>query len=135
MLRRYLLAERSVLCSKQMPDGKNETGLNDTHSLRVIPAKSGVGGVTKYEIPIIKESRTSTYTKFAEGSTVKTHSHDESQLRVICSGSFTFVVNGEAFEGLEEMDWIYIPEHVKYSITTLKAGSILTQYHTNCECM
>jgi quercetin dioxygenase-like cupin family protein len=118
-----------------MPDGKNETGINDTHNLRVIPARSGVGGVTKYEIPIIKESRTYTYTKFAAGSVVKTHSHDESQLRVICSGSFTFVVNGETFEELEEMDWIYIPENVKYSIRTLKPGSMLTPYHKNCECM
>ena len=51
MLRRFLFAERDVLCSKQMPSGKDEKGINDTHSLRVIPALSGDDGVTKYEIP------------------------------------------------------------------------------------
>ncbi len=50
-MRRFLIAERDVLCSKMMPNGKGLDGLNDTHSLRQIPALSGDGGVKKYEIP------------------------------------------------------------------------------------
>lgn len=134
MLRRFLFAERDVLCSKQMPCGKNETGINDTHSLRVIPALSGNAGVTKYEVPVLKESHSYTYTKFAAGSIVQTHSHDEGQLRIITSGSFDFVVNGEKFEKLEEADWIYIPKDAEYSITTLEPGAILTGYGMSCKC-
>src|SRR5688572_10330405 len=103
-----------------MPSGKNETGFNDTHSLRVIPALSGDAGVTKYEIPVLKESNSYTYTKFAAGSKVKTHAHDEGQLRILTSGSFDFVVNGEKFEKLEEADWIYIPKDAEYGIVTLE---------------
>lgn len=134
MLRRFLFAERDVLCSKQMPSGKDEKGINDTHSLRVIPALSGDSGVTKYEIPVLKESHSYTYTKFESGSTVRSHSHDEGQLRIITSGSFNFVVNGESFKELEEADWIYIPKDAEYSIETLKPGAILTGYGMSCKC-
>ena len=134
MLRRFLFAERDVLCSKQMPSGKDEKGINDTHSLRVIPALSGDSGVTKYEIPVLKESHSYTYTKFESGSTVRSHSHDEGQLRIITSGSFNFVVNGESFKELEEADWIYIPKDAEYSIETLKSGAILTGYGMSCKC-
>ena len=44
------------------------------------------------------ESHSYTYTKFGAGSTVRSHAHDEGQLRIITSGSFNFVVNGEKFE-------------------------------------
>lgn len=134
MLRRFLFAERDVLCSKQMPDGKNQKGINDTHSLRVIPALSGDAGVTKYEIPVLKESHSYTYTKFDAGTKVKRHSHDEGQLRIITSGSFNFVVNDEKFDQLEEADWIYIPKDVEYSIETLEPGAMLTGYGMSCRC-
>lgn len=134
MLRRFLFAERDILCSKQLPDGKNQKGINDTHSLRVIPALSGDAGVTKYEIPVLKESHSYTYTKFDAGTNVKRHSHDEGQLRIITSGSFNFVVNDEKFEKLEEADWIYIPKDADYSIETLEPGAILTGYGMSCKC-
>lgn len=134
MLRRFLFAERDVLCSKQMPSGKNEKGINDTHSLRVIPALSGDSGVVKYELPVLKESHSYTYTKFESGSTVKSHSHDEGQLRIITSGSFNFTVDSVNFEDLEEADWIYIPRDAEYSIETLKPGAILTGYGMSCKC-
>jgi len=117
-----------------MPCGKNETGINDTHSLRVIPALSGDAGVTKYEIPVLKESHSYTYTKFAQGSFVAKHSHDEGQLRIITSGKFEFTVNGEVFKDLEEADWIYIPKDADYSIKTIVSGAILTGYGMSCKC-
>lgn len=117
-----------------MPCGKGEKGLNDTHSLRVIPALSGSSGVTKYEIPVLKESHSYTFTKFDSASTVKTHSHDEGQLRIIASGSFNFIVNAEKFEQLEESDWIYIPKDIDYSIETLEQGAIVTGYGMSCRC-
>jgi quercetin dioxygenase-like cupin family protein len=134
MLRRFLFAERDVLCSKQMPCGKNEKGINDTHSLRVIPALSGDAGVTKYEIPVLKESHSYTFTKFAAGTKVARHTHDEGQLRIITSGSFNFIVNEEKFEKLEEADWIYIPKDTEYSIETLQPGAIITGYGMSCKC-
>ena len=109
--------------------------INDTHSLRVIPALSGDAGVTKYEIPILKESHSYTFTKFDAGSKVKPHSHDEGQLRIITRGLFNFVVNGETFKDMGELDWIYIPKGTVYSIETVEAGAMVTPYHTSCECM
>jgi len=132
---RFLIAERHVLCSKMMPSGKGLDGLNDTHSLRRIPALSGDDGVKKYEIPITKESKFYTFTDFSPQSEVRTHAHDESQLKIVTRGSFTFVVGGERFEQMEEADWIYIPKGVPYSITTSEGGAMLTPYHVRCECM
>jgi hypothetical protein len=76
-MRRFFFAERSIICSKMMPNGMNSTGLNDTHSLRLIPSLSADRGVTKYEIPILKESRSYTLTKYETGSVVRPHNHDE----------------------------------------------------------
>jgi quercetin dioxygenase-like cupin family protein len=134
MMRRFLIAERDVLCSKMMPSGKGMKGLNDTHSLREIPAKSAKSGVTKYEIPVIKESKSYTFTEFARNASVKPHSHDEGQLRIITRGSFEFVVAGQKYEQLEEGDWIYIPKDTEYSIDTESGGAIITGYGMSCRC-
>jgi quercetin dioxygenase-like cupin family protein len=132
-MRRFLNAGRDVLCSKMMPSGKGVEGLNDTHSLRQIPAMSGDGGVKKYELPIIKESKSYTFTEFAPKSVVRMHSHDEAQLRIITRGSFDFVVGDQRFAQLEEADWIYIPKDTLYSISTNEGGAVITGYGVPCD--
>ncbi len=133
-MRRFLIAEREVLCSKMMPCGKDSDGLNDTHSLRLIPALSAGGGVRKMELPVLKDSKSYTLTQFAVGSSVKTHKHDEAQLRIITKGTFDIVVRAQKFKELKEGDWLYIPKDTPYRIQCGEEGAIVTGYGMSCKC-
>lgn len=131
VVRRFLFAERDVLSSTMMP---RDQGPGDATSLRRPFSDSDAPGVQEYEIPILKDSKSYTYTMFDAGGVVRPHAHDEGQLRVVTRGIFDFDVEGRNFSDLRPGDWIYLPKDTSYSIVCRAAGAMLQPYGMSCKC-